>query len=70
VCSTTESISLSNSKFSLFLSLKGCGLVTSRQEGKYVYYQIKNKQILELLKLIDSVVEHTEDDIESCQYHT
>ena len=50
--------------------LKGCGLVSSRQEGKYVYYQIKNNQILELLKLIDSVVEDTEDDIESCQYHT
>ncbi|MDT3958905.1 metalloregulator ArsR/SmtB family transcription factor [Staphylococcus kloosii] len=62
---------ISQSSISQHLScLKGCGLVTSRQEGKYVYYQIKDRQILELLKLIDSVVEDTEDDIENCQYHT
>ena len=62
---------ISQSSISQHLScLKGCGLVNSRQEGKYVYYQIKNNQILELLKLIDSVVENTEDDIQSCQYHT
>jgi DNA-binding transcriptional ArsR family regulator len=62
---------ISQSSISQHLScLKGCGLVNSRQEGKYVYYQIKNNQILELLKLIDSVVESTEDDIQSCQYHT
>ncbi|WP_422404373.1 ArsR/SmtB family transcription factor [Mammaliicoccus sp. JADD-157] len=62
---------ISQSSISQHLScLKGCGLVNSRQEGKYVYYQIKNNQILELLKLIDFVVEDTEDDIESCQNHT
>ena len=62
---------ISQSSISQHLScLKGCGLVNSRQEGKYVYYQIKNNQILELLKLIDSVVENTGDDIQSCQYHT
>ncbi|SUM64001.1 ArsR/SmtB family transcription factor [Staphylococcus nepalensis] len=66
-----EKSKISQSSISQHLScLKGCGLVSSRQEGKYVYYQIKNNQILELLKLIDSVVEDTEDDIESCAYHT
>lgn len=66
-----SSSKMSQSSISQHLScLKGCGLVNSRQEGKYVYYQIKNNQILELLKLIDSVVENTEDDIQSCQYHT
>ena len=66
-----EKSKISQSSISQHLScLKGCGLVNSRQEGKYVYYQIKNNQILELLKLIDSVVENTEDDIQSCQYHT
>ncbi|MFQ3708739.1 ArsR/SmtB family transcription factor [Staphylococcus equorum] len=66
-----EKSKISQSSISQHLScLKGCGLVSSRQEGKYVYYQIKNNQILELLKLIDSVVANTEDDIESCQYHT
>lgn len=62
---------ISQSSISQHLScLRGCGLVNSRQEGKYVYYQIKNDQILELLKLIDFVVEDTEDNIESCQHHT
>ncbi|WP_436964619.1 ArsR/SmtB family transcription factor [Staphylococcus xylosus] len=62
---------ISQSSISQHLAcLKGCGLVNSRQEGKYVYYQIKNNKILELLKLIDSVVENTEDDIQSCQHHT
>jgi len=62
---------ISQSSISQHLAcLKGCGLVNSRQECKYVYYQIKNNQILELLKLIDSVVENTEDDIQSCQHHT
>ena len=66
-----EKSQISQSSISQHLScLKGCGLVSSRQEGKYVYYQIKDRQILELLKLIDSVVEDTEDDIENCQYHT
>lgn len=66
-----EKSKISQSSISQHLScLKGCGLVSSRQEGKYVYYQIKDRQILELLKLIDSVVEDTEDDIEYCQYHT
>lgn len=66
-----EKSKISQSSISQHLScLKGCGLVSSRQEGKYVYYQIKDRQILELLKLIDSVVEDTEDDIENCQYHT
>lgn len=66
-----EKSKISQSSISQHLScLKGCGLVSSRQEGKYVYYQIKDRQILELLKLIESVVEDTEDDIENCQYHT
>lgn len=65
-----EKSKISQSSISQHLScLKGCSLVSSRQEGKYVYYQIKDNQILELLKLIDSVVEDTEGDIDSCQYH-
>ncbi|MGL4009806.1 ArsR/SmtB family transcription factor [Staphylococcus nepalensis] len=70
VSEIVEKSKISQSSISQHLScLKGCGLVSSRQEGKYVYYQIKDNQILELLKLIDSVVEDTEGDIDSCQYH-
>ncbi|MFU1787607.1 ArsR/SmtB family transcription factor [Mammaliicoccus sciuri] len=66
-----EQSKISQSSISQHLScLKGCGLVISRQEGKFVYYQIKNDQILALLQLIDSVVEDTEEDIACCQHHT
>ncbi|MCC2090180.1 MULTISPECIES: ArsR/SmtB family transcription factor [Mammaliicoccus] len=66
-----EKSQISQSSISQHLScLKGCGLVISRQDGKYVYYQIKNNQILTLLKLIDSVVKDTEEDIACCQHHT
>lgn len=66
-----EKSQISQSSISQHLScLKGCGLVISRQDGKYVYYQIKNNQILTLLKLIDSVVNDSEEDIACCQHHT
>ncbi|MBF0773782.1 ArsR/SmtB family transcription factor [Mammaliicoccus sciuri] len=66
-----EQSKISQSSISQHLAcLKGCGLVISRQEGKFVYYQIKNDQILALLQLIDSVVEDTEEDIACCQHHT
>ncbi|MCY1049023.1 ArsR/SmtB family transcription factor [Mammaliicoccus sciuri] len=66
-----EKSKISQSSISQHLTcLKGCGLVISRQEGKFVYYQIKNDQILALLQLIDSVVEDTEEDIACCQHHT
>ncbi|MES5810779.1 metalloregulator ArsR/SmtB family transcription factor [Mammaliicoccus sciuri] len=66
-----EQSKISQSSISQHLAcLKGCGLVISRQEGKFVYYQIKNNQILALLQLIDSVVEDTEEDIACCQHHT
>ncbi|WP_372426877.1 ArsR/SmtB family transcription factor [Mammaliicoccus sciuri] len=66
-----EQSKISQSSISQHLAcLKECGLVISRQEGKFVYYQIKNDQILALLQLIDSVVEDTEEDIACCQHHT
>ncbi|MEB7051635.1 ArsR/SmtB family transcription factor [Mammaliicoccus sciuri] len=66
-----EQSKISQSSISQHLAcLKGCGLVISRQDGKFVYYQIKNDQILALLQLIDSVVEDTEEDIACCQHHT
>lgn len=47
--------------------LKGCGLVTSRQEGKYVYYKLTNDSIQILLMLIDTVIIETRCDAINCQ---
>ena len=56
---------MSQSSISQHLAcLKECGLVTARQDGKYIYYQI-----LELLSLVDHIVEETKDDIITCKYH-
>lgn len=35
--------------------LKGCGIIQSRQEGKYVYYSLRNTQIEQLLTMFDVV---------------
>lgn len=49
--------------------LKGCGLITSRQEGKYVHYQIRNNQVRELLKMFDVVLADVQEDISTCENH-
>ena len=65
-----SSSKMSQSSISQHLScLKECGLGTARQDGKYIYYQIKNPYILELLSLVDHIVEETKDDIITCKYH-
>ena len=42
--------------------LKGRGLVTSRQAGKYVYYKLTTNSVKTLLTLIDTVIIETQDD--------
>lgn len=46
--------------------LKWCGYVTSRQEGKYVYYQVTDGRILEILRLAQSIVADNAEHISSC----
>ncbi len=49
--------------------LKGCGLVVSRQEGKYVYYRVRNQLVRDLLTMIDVVLEDVKKDVECCERH-
>src|SRR5699024_8384007 len=46
--------------------LRGCGLIVSRQEGKYVYYRIRNEQISQLLTMFDEVLIDVHSDMSSC----
>lgn len=46
--------------------LKDCGLIVGRQEGKFVYYSLRNVQVRELLDMIDHVLSHVKDEIMSC----
>lgn len=47
--------------------LKGCGLIVGRQEGKFIYYSLRNKQIGNLLTMFDTVLDDVKDNIAACQ---
>ncbi|SDZ23859.1 helix-turn-helix transcriptional regulator [Thermoactinomyces sp. DSM 45892] len=47
--------------------LKGCGIITSRQEGKFMYYRLRDNQIHELLDMFDHVLSHVHEEVTSCK---
>jgi len=49
--------------------LKGCGLIVGRQDGKYVYYRVRNQLIRDLLTMFDVVLEDVQNDIACCENH-
>lgn len=49
--------------------LKGCGMIVGRQEGKYIFYRLRNKRVRDLLTMFDVVLEDVEDDVISCENH-
>ena len=49
--------------------LKGGCLVVSRQEGKYVYYRIRNQLVRDLLDMFDRVFQDVYKDVSSCSNH-
>lgn len=72
-CTVNQIVSatrISQSSVSQHLAcLKGCGLVTPRQAGKYVYYKLTTNSVKTLLTLIDTVIIETQDDTKKCQHH-
>ncbi|TCP28897.1 ArsR family transcriptional regulator [Scopulibacillus darangshiensis] len=46
--------------------LKGCGIIRGRQEGKYVYYSLRNAQVKQLLQMFDDVLFTVESDVRDC----
>jgi DNA-binding transcriptional ArsR family regulator len=46
--------------------LKGCGIIVGRQEGKYVYYSLRNEQIIQLLHMMDVVFDQVEAEVAAC----
>lgn len=49
--------------------LKGCGIIVGRNEGKYMYYSLRNQHIRELLSMFDTVLEDVENDVACCDRH-
>ncbi|MFS0728416.1 ArsR/SmtB family transcription factor [Paenibacillus sp. 1P07SE] len=46
--------------------LRGCGIISSRQDGKYVYYSLRNEQIAQLLSVMDAVFYQVEQEVAAC----
>ncbi|WP_370452516.1 ArsR/SmtB family transcription factor [Lysinibacillus sp. SGAir0095] len=49
--------------------LKGCGIIVGRNEGKYMYYSLRNQNIRDLLEMFDVVLEDVEKTIACCDRH-
>ena len=47
--------------------LKGCGIISGRQEGKYVYYALRNEQVGELLNMFDVVFSQVGAEVGTCK---
>ncbi|MFD1066522.1 ArsR/SmtB family transcription factor [Oceanobacillus locisalsi] len=70
VSEIVENIEGNQSNISQHLScLKGCGLIKGRQEGKYIYYSLRNQHVRDLLAMIDVVLDETEEDMDHCENH-
>jgi DNA-binding transcriptional ArsR family regulator len=46
--------------------LKGCGIIVGRQEGKYVYYSLRNEQIKQFLGIMEDVFMQVEEEVAAC----
>ncbi|WP_042225121.1 ArsR/SmtB family transcription factor [Oceanobacillus manasiensis] len=70
VSQIVQDINGNQSNISQHLScLKGCGLVVGRQDGKYVYYRVRNQLVRDLLTMVDVVLEDVEKDVACCDSH-
>lgn len=49
--------------------LKGCGIIVGRNEGKYIYYSLRNERIRELLDMFDNVLDDVHSEVECCANH-
>lgn len=49
--------------------LKECGLIVGRQDGKYVYYRVRNQLVRDLLTTFDVVLEDVHQNVASCRNH-
>ncbi|WP_407933943.1 ArsR/SmtB family transcription factor [Aquibacillus rhizosphaerae] len=70
VSQIVSDLDVSQSSISQHLAcLKGCGLIVGRQEGKYIFYSLRNQQVRGLLNMFDVVLEDVQNDIASCENH-
>lgn len=67
VSELVEELQLKQSQVSNQLAcLKWCGYVDTRQEGKYVYYQIKDERVKQIILLATELVRDNAKQISEC----
>lgn len=70
VSEIVETVDGNQSNISQHLAcLRGCGIITRRQEGKYVYYGLRNEQVRALLDTFAVVLGTIENDVACCNHH-
>lgn len=71
VSEIVETTGLSQSNVSNHLAcLLDCGLVSREQEGRYVYYQLSDPRVADLLELADIVLGDVAASVYACtRYH-
>jgi DNA-binding transcriptional ArsR family regulator len=68
VTQIVEEIGASQSRVSQHLAcLRDCGILESRQEGKYVFYSIKGKDIIILLNMFETALKPVECLVACCE---
>lgn len=67
VSEIVEATGLSQSNVSNHLScLRDCGLVTSEQQGRFVYYELSDKRVGQLLMLADQLLADVAKGVYEC----
>jgi DNA-binding transcriptional ArsR family regulator len=70
VSQIVETVRASQSSVSQHIGcLKGCGLITGRQEGKYIYYSLSSDKIKLLLDMFDEVFADVQSGVACCENH-
>ncbi|MFC3418030.1 ArsR/SmtB family transcription factor [Salinicoccus hispanicus] len=63
-------IGASQSSISQHLAcLKECGIIIGRQQGKYIYYALRNQNMRDLLSMFDTVLDDVGENVASCENH-
>ena len=46
--------------------LRGCGIIKSRQDGKFTFYSIRNDEMLQFLEAADSILRSISNEVFCC----
>ena len=70
VTQIVETVRASQSSVSQHIGcLKGCGLITGRQDGKYIYYSLSSEKVKLLLDMFDEVFAEVQSGVACCDNH-